>query len=187
MGSALCYSPCFVGRTHRSSILLYAGPLLAFVVSEAMARALGVRFADNTLGSLYQYLDPEILRNDLARGLYYLHAQPPLFNLFLGWVLKLFPGVSRAAFSVIYGLAGLAMLMGMAWLMERLGVSRVVNAALVFGDGLDSQLHRLPLLAFLHLAGGVRFSSPARSFWQSTSSRVGQSLLTVFPGARRYS
>lgn len=117
-------------RTNRSSIALYAWPLLAFILSEAMARALGVRFADNTLGTLYQYLDPEILRNDLARGLYYLHAQPPLFNLFLGWVLKLFPGVSRSAFSVIYGLAGLAMLMGMAWLMDRLGVSRVVNAAL---------------------------------------------------------
>jgi len=135
-----------------------------------MARALGVRFADNTLGSLYQYLDPEILRNDLARGLYYLHAQPPLFNLFLGWVLELFPGVSRTAFSVFYGLAGLALLVGMAWLMDRLGVPWAVNAALCLVTACTPSFivyrhwlfYTLPV-AFLLIAGAILLAKYVRS------------------------
>jgi hypothetical protein len=151
-----------VGRTNRSSIGLVAWPALAFVVSEAVARALGVRFADNTLGSLYQYLDPEILRNDLARGLYYLHAQPPLFNLFLGGVLQWFPGVSRVVFSVLYGSAALGLLIGMAWLMDRFGVPRMVHMALclVMASTPNFVVYRhwlfytLPV-AFLLVAGAV--------------------------------
>ena len=34
-----------------------------------MGRALGIRFAAETLGTLYQYLDPSILQDDLLRGL----------------------------------------------------------------------------------------------------------------------
>ena len=162
-------------RTNRSFIGLLAWPVLAFVVSEAMARALGVRFADNTLGTLYQYLDPEILRNDLTRGLYYLHAQPPLFNLFLGGVLKLFPGVSRAAFSVLFGLTGLALLAGMAWLMERLGVPRTVNAALCLVTASTPNFivyrhwlfYTLPV-AFLLLTGAIllaRYVETGRAFF----------------------
>ncbi|MFQ5791688.1 MAG: hypothetical protein ACE5JI_14545, partial [Acidobacteriota bacterium] len=109
---------------------LYGSVVLAFLGSELLARWLGVRFADNTLGLLYQYLDPVILSTDLTRGLYYLHAQPPLFNLYLGVVLKLFPQASTAAFAVSFGAAGLGLLLGLAWLLERLGVSRWISGVL---------------------------------------------------------
>ena len=36
-----------------------------------------------------QYLDPLLLKSDLLKSLFYLHSQPPIFNLFLGIVLKL--------------------------------------------------------------------------------------------------
>jgi len=47
-----------------------------------------VRFDASTLPWLWQFLDPEWLRTDLPRSLW-LHAQLPLFNAFLGIVLKL--------------------------------------------------------------------------------------------------
>jgi hypothetical protein len=93
-----------------------------------LARWLGVRFDDSGLEFLYQYLDPAILRDDLARGLYYLHAQPPLFNLFLGVVLKLFPGISTQVFAISFAVLGLALLVGLVWLMRALGVPDFIAA-----------------------------------------------------------
>ncbi len=102
----------------RERAAAYGLVLLIFVASELLARALGIPFASETLGTLYQYLDPEILKNDLARGLYYLHAQPPLFNLGLGLILKVAP----TAFALLMGAAALALLLAMAWLLRRLAV-----------------------------------------------------------------
>src|SRR3972149_6661273 len=76
---------------------IYPWTFGVFVSSLLLGRWLGIRFVDNGVEFLYQFLDPEILRNDLARGLYYLPAQPPLFNLFLGLGLKSFPGTARGA------------------------------------------------------------------------------------------
>jgi hypothetical protein len=110
---------------------IYGFAVLVFAGSEVLARALGIRFAWEALGSLYQYLDPATLREDLLRGLYYLHAQPPLFNLGLGVVLKLFPESFPAAFSAVMGAAALSLLLAMAWLMRRLGIPDVVSGAVV--------------------------------------------------------
>jgi Ca2+/Na+ antiporter len=115
---------------------IYVWALLAFAASELLATSLGVRFASETLGILYQYLDSEILRNDLAMGLYHLHSQPPLFNLGIGWVLKLFPGGYESAFSLLMGAAALALVMSMTWLMRRLEVPDRVNALVVLGFAL---------------------------------------------------
>jgi len=100
---------------------IYGFVVVVFTTSELLGRALGIRFASETLGTLYQYLDPAILEDDLARGLYYLHAQPPLFNLGLGLVLKLFPDSFLPVFSMLMGASALALLLAMAWLMRRLG------------------------------------------------------------------
>ena len=97
---------------------IYFWVVAVFVSSEVLARYLGIHFAAETLGTLYQYLDPAVLREDLARGLYYLHAQPPLFNFFLGIVVKTFPESYSAVFSALYGAMALGTLLGMAWLMR---------------------------------------------------------------------
>ena len=110
---------------------LYLWTVLVFFASLLIAKGLGIRFADNGIEFLYQYLDPEILREDLLRGLYYLHAQPPLFNLFLGVVLKLFPNAATEVFAAIYFAMSLGLLVAMVWLMRRLGVSDVVIAVLI--------------------------------------------------------
>ena len=115
----------------RERFALYGFVVAAFAASELLARALGIRFAAETLGTLYQYLDPAILKEDLARGLYYLHAQPPLFNLGLGLVLKLFPESFALAFSTLMGASALALLIAMAWLMRRLGAPSWIAAGVL--------------------------------------------------------
>jgi hypothetical protein len=142
---------------------IYLWSVVAFAGSELLAAALGIRFAAETLGTLYQYLDPEILRDDLASGLYHLHAQPPLFNLGIGWVLKLFPDSYAAAFSVLMGGAALALLLCIAWLLRRLDVPDGVNGAVVLAFALAPTFlvyrhwlfYTLPVA--LLLAGGGAF------------------------------
>ena len=115
-----------VSRPPRNWIYLWT--VAVFVTSILLARWLGVRFDDSGLQFLYQYLDPEILRNDLLRGLYFLHAQPPLFNLFLGIVLKLFPDHTTQVFAVSFVVFALAMLVGLVWLMRALGAPDFIVA-----------------------------------------------------------
>ncbi len=83
-----------------------------------------VPFWYDTINNYMQYLDPEILRHNLAQGIWYLHTQPPLFNLFLGLVLKLGSGkVASAVFAGLFFLMGMAVALGSYVLMRKLQVS----------------------------------------------------------------
>jgi hypothetical protein len=134
--------------------------VLAWLASLALAEGLGIRFSASGLGTFYQYLDPVILREDLGRGLFYLHAQPPLFNLYLGVVLKTAPGWSHAAFAATFAGAGLGLLLGLGWLARRLGApgwaAAGVPALLALTPGYLVYSHwlfyTLPVAALLVLA-----------------------------------
>jgi hypothetical protein len=156
---------------------LYVWVFLVFLLGETLSAALGIRFADGTLATLYQYLDERILREDLLSGLYYLHAQPPLFNLFLGCVLKLFPesASAAAAFSILFGVLALLVLLGTAWTMRRLRVSDPIAAVVTLGLGISPGFlvyrhwlfYTLPVAALL-VAGAVSFGSYLESRSRST-------------------
>ncbi|MDP4129786.1 MAG: hypothetical protein Q8939_06465, partial [Bacteroidota bacterium] len=64
--------------------------LLAFVISRLIVISLGIRMNIGPLYAYWQYLDLETLRHHLLRGVWFDHAQPPVFNLFLGLMLKVF-------------------------------------------------------------------------------------------------
>lgn len=68
--------------------------LFIFAVSRLIFFVKGVTFHARPLFFAYQYLDPVLLKDDLLRSLFYLNSQPPLFNLFLGLVLKCSPDYS---------------------------------------------------------------------------------------------
>lgn len=63
--------------------------LLLFVISRLLLSYAGVSLDYSALYKNWQYLDTETLRHDLFNGIWYDHTQPPLFNLFLGLVLKI--------------------------------------------------------------------------------------------------
>ncbi len=90
----------------------------------------GIRFDSSGLGYFWQYLDPMLLDHRLAQSLFYLHSQPPLFNLFLGLVLKASPGDPSAVFHFIYAALGLCLSLSLLWLFRRLGVSLALALAM---------------------------------------------------------
>ena len=56
----------FIHRIREGALYLFV--LVAFGASELLGRALGIRFAVETLGTLYQYLDPSILQDESCEG-----------------------------------------------------------------------------------------------------------------------
>jgi hypothetical protein len=63
----------------------------AFTISRVAYFLAGVRFDTSPINYFAQLLDPPLLRDRLAESLFYLHAQPPLYNLLVGIALKLAP------------------------------------------------------------------------------------------------
>lgn len=105
-----------------------AAVILIFCVSRIAFHWAGVRFDATPLSNYWQYVDPNLLRHDLLRSLYYLHSQPPLYNLFLGIVLKLSPGGwTDAAFASAYSLIGLLIGLCLYRLLARLGVGPLTS------------------------------------------------------------
>jgi len=135
------------------------GALVALALALAATRFLfylaGVRFDASTLPWFWQYLDPAWLSGDLMRSLWYLHAQPPLFNAFLGLVLKLGGGVWM--FQATYFAVGLGLVLALYALMRRLGVGRglAFGAALVYDTSSTAILYENWLFYPLFEATGL--------------------------------
>ena len=115
----------------------YVGSLLVLLAATIAARVFyasyaGLRFDAETLDYYFQFVDPVLLRDHLLESVFHLHSQPPLFNLFVGVVLKLFPSQYAVAFNVIYVGFGVVLILSMFHLQLRLGV-RPRLAAVVTG------------------------------------------------------
>jgi hypothetical protein len=103
-----------------------------FVVSRVIALSLGLHMNIWALSAYWQYLDLETLRSHLLDGVWYDHAQPPVFNLFLGSVLKIGGNNREFLFALILKLISLG------------------NALLLFSIVRKlSQIHFLPFLVAL--------------------------------------
>lgn len=93
-----------------------------FVLSRIIFYVCGARFDTMWVSDFVQLLDPHLLRTRLAESLYHLHAQPPLFNAFVGLMLKL-GGAHHAMLSAaVFRLLGLAMMLLLLEVMLRCGV-----------------------------------------------------------------
>lgn len=114
-------------RRHGPALVLLA----AFVATRLVARmAFGLRFDADTL-YYWHLLDPGILREDLLRGLLYLHSQPPLYNLAVGLVLKCVPEPYTArAFEAAFLVLGFLAIAGIHALLVELGTPRRAALAL---------------------------------------------------------
>jgi hypothetical protein len=68
------------------------GLTIAFVISRVVFISAGVRFdmsAASGRSAFWQFLSAPLLQHHLVQSLWYLHSQPPLFNLATGLLLKL--------------------------------------------------------------------------------------------------
>lgn len=91
------------------------------LLSRALFYLAGVRFDLQPLSSFWQLIDPALLRTDLARSLWNLHAQPPLFNALVGSVLQLAGEAVGPVFHLLFLLCSWGMGLAMLALMRRLG------------------------------------------------------------------
>jgi hypothetical protein len=86
--------------------------VVAYFASRVVGALTGVRYDDNVirgtpLTDMWQLLDVRLLRDHLATSVWHLNMQPPLFNLYAGFLLKLPSGLRRpveVAFSLVLGL-----------------------------------------------------------------------------------
>jgi hypothetical protein len=89
-----------------------------------------VRFDARPILHYYQFVDPDLLKRRLIESMYYLHVQPPGWNIYTGIALKLFPQSYPIALHVAHLVLGLAICWLTFYLMRMLGVSRWIAFAL---------------------------------------------------------
>lgn len=125
-------------RAHLASIASALDPwslflVCAFVLSRILYARAGFRFDVSPLGSYFQYADPALLQNSLLESVWNLHGQPPLFNLFLGTILKLFPSSYPTVFATIFRGLGLVLIITLHALLSRTGVPSWMSALIALG------------------------------------------------------
>jgi hypothetical protein len=97
---------------------------IAFVISRlALANIAGVQFDNRPLNDALQLLDRGQLRDNLWESLINLHAQPPLFNLFVGVGLHAPSQLETPLFHALYLAIGLGIALSVYAVLRRLAVS----------------------------------------------------------------
>jgi hypothetical protein len=74
----------------RKERLIYGFMLLSFALSRLIFYLSGVRFYTFFIDLFVQHAETYLLKNKLLESVFYMHSQPPLFNLILGIFLKIF-------------------------------------------------------------------------------------------------
>lgn len=115
--------------------------LVVFVVSRAAFIAGGLNFRANPPGQI-QLLDLNELRADPFVAFTSLHIQPPLFNFFVGAVLRWSPFPAGVSFQVLYLLAGLVTVLCVWSLVRSLGAKAWIATAATIVVVLDPLLIR---------------------------------------------
>jgi len=99
--------------------------VLLFILSRVIFSLKGGSFLATPLSFAKQYLDPLLLKNDLIRSLFYLHSQPPLFNLFLGIILKVSP-IPSISYELLFKTAGIVIPLLFYSILTSLGIHTLV-------------------------------------------------------------
>lgn len=116
---------------HNRTKIPYFIILAVFAASRLLYYALGVRFDARGVGVFFQFIDPELLKSRMLESLFYLHMQPPGYNLLLGLMLKLFPESYGSAFHVLHLFFGASIGCLVYYIMRSLGVSVRIAVPLV--------------------------------------------------------
>jgi hypothetical protein len=94
-----------------------------FIFTRILAEILGLHMSPWPLYAYWQYLSVDTLEHHLLSGIWYDHAQPPGFNLFLGVVLKIGGEKSIYLFAVIFKLISLAIGLLIFAILRKLAVA----------------------------------------------------------------
>ncbi|MGZ4383335.1 MAG: hypothetical protein ACXVY3_01935 [Gaiellaceae bacterium] len=170
-GDALC---AWVRSPYRAPLAVLC---VVFAAARTWAWEAGVRFDASTLPWFWQFIDTRLLKAHLLQSLWYLHSQPPLYNLFLGIGLKVFGASFSTAALWTQLVIGLVITLALYALLVLVGLSRwcavavsglfaVSPQALLFENWLfyEYVVAALLLLAVLAFVAFERHPSAWRSF-----------------------
>jgi hypothetical protein len=103
-----------------------------FCLSRITYWHLGLRFDASLIpdNQAAQFIDLALLKHHLFQSLFYLHDFPPLFNLFLGLGIRLFPRQYVLFFNIVYLIIGIFLFFGLVNLMKRMRVRPFIGATL---------------------------------------------------------
>lgn len=140
--------------------------IVSYILSRFFLFCIGIRFETWGDRLIMHFVHPSILRTNLIESVFYLHSQPPLFNLFIGIIIKLFPQNSAAAFHVCYFVCGLVLTVSLYSLMVRTGIRERVAAVLTFLFMISPPtilfehilLYTYPVVTLLCLSGVMLFT-----------------------------
>ena len=168
-----------MGRRFREHWQLL-GLVALFIVSRALLASTTGKLSMDPLTFYWQYADPKLLREDLLRTIFYLHSQPPLYNLYLGLGLKLFPKNYSAAFAACQYLISLGFSVALFELMRRLTVPKtlafLLAAAFILSPPYLSYEHWL----FYDFGAAALLCGTALFFsWHVATGRLAAAFATV--------
>ena len=104
--------------------------LAAFAISRILYWYAGLRFDAGPVDKYWQFIDPVLMKTRLMESLFYLHMQPPGFNLAVGLTVKLFPNLYPAVLQAIYLIIGIALAFSLLHIMRLMRVSEPVAVVL---------------------------------------------------------
>ena len=113
-----------LNRLFASNTLPILALILIFAGSRIWFAWAGGEFIASPLDSAKQFLDTNLLQHDLLSSLWYLHSQPPLFNLFLGLVLKA-ASDPAVLYELCFRVSGLLIPLCMYATLALLGANRI--------------------------------------------------------------
>ncbi len=166
----------FTGAVHRklSPSIFIIMLLFFFSLSRYFFWCAGIVFEDFSLENFWQYLDVKWLMTNLLESCYYLHSQPPTFNLFLGSILKLEHDPS-VYFHIIYLIFGFILYYSLYQICRYLQVSSgfsivfttlfiISPQAILYENWL---FYTYPVTSLLTLAALFlcKFYSTQKSYW----------------------
>lgn len=100
--------------------------VIIFALSRILFAYKGGSFLASPLNFAKQFLDPVLLKNDLLASTFYLHSQPPLFNLFLGLVLKCSP-LPDLSFEILFKTAGALIPLFLFGIFTTMGIRPILS------------------------------------------------------------
>jgi hypothetical protein len=151
---------------------------LAFIFSRIVYYSAGIRFDASPVDTYWQYIDPVLMRTDLLRSLWYLHMQPPGFNLWIGLTVKLFPEAYPIVWQLLYLVIGWTIGWSIFKLLSLFGVSEklalgitilfVVSPGLVLYE--NFLIYEYPIIVLLQLSALALYKfveqpSTPRALW----------------------
>ncbi|HYL78120.1 MAG TPA: hypothetical protein VEU96_28150 [Bryobacteraceae bacterium] len=105
--------------------------LAGYLVTRVAYYYAGIRFQAFPIREYWQFIDVRLMRFDLLRSLWYLHMQPPGFNLIIGLIVKLFPREYPVVCQLLYLGAGIGITLGLMNLMRRFRIPDSLRVILV--------------------------------------------------------